>query len=109
MKNDNVGLGIFLVVVGVIIILINIGVMDWTILYSFLRLWPLLLVMAGLNIIFKDNRIVKLIMWLLLIAALVGYGYYLQTNPGFDVNIPRGFGSLTVQVQGGIPCGSISL
>ena len=83
MRNRNIGFGIFLLSIGIIWALVNIGIIDWSVFESVLVLWPLLLVMAGINVVFRDNPIVKTVTWLLFLAIVIVYGYYNDRNAGF--------------------------
>ncbi len=80
MKNSNIGFGIFLVSIGILWVLISAGILDWSILQSLADLWPLLLIAIGLNIVFKERPIGKLIIWVCLIATLGIYGYVNEPN-----------------------------
>lgn len=75
MRRNKIGFGIFLVTVGIFFLLASIGIVDWTIIYSIFKLWPLLLVVIGINIVFNRNVIVRAITWLTLLAVLITYSY----------------------------------
>jgi hypothetical protein len=49
---------------------------EMNIFWSLINLWPLILVVIGVNMIFKDNAWIKALAWILLIAAMVAYSYY---------------------------------
>lgn len=76
MKNRNIGFGIFLLSLGLILGLINFGIIDWSIFNSLATLWPLIFVVIGLIVIFKDNMLVKIIAWLGFLAVLIFYGSF---------------------------------
>lgn len=76
MKNRHLGFGIFVLSLGVLLLLANAGVINWTIFNSLIDLWPLLLVMAGINIIFRHNEIVKVITWLAFLALIICYSIF---------------------------------
>jgi len=75
MKSRGIGVGIFLLLIGAILLLINLRVISWSIFYAILDLWPLFLVVIGINIIAGKRQAVKIIAWVLLLAVLVTYGY----------------------------------
>jgi hypothetical protein len=81
MKNNKLGFGIFLVIIGIILILINIGVIDWSIWSAIFTLWPLLLVVAGVNIMFRHNQMVRLASWIVFLIVIVLFSYF---NPAPD-------------------------
>lgn len=84
MKNNRfLGFGIFLLFVGVVWMLINFGVIDYSVFYSLFTLWPLIFVVIGINIIFRKNGIVKLATWMLFLIALILYGHFV--DDGYDI------------------------
>ncbi|MGI6778951.1 MAG: LiaI-LiaF-like domain-containing protein [Acetivibrionales bacterium] len=84
MKNRNIGLGIFFIAAGAIWLLINTGYLEVSMIFDSLRvLWPLLLVVIGLNIIFGENAVANTLIWLLFIAAVIGYSVYYQSGNTF--------------------------
>jgi hypothetical protein len=75
MKRSRIGFGVFLLTVGILILLAGFGILDWTIFYSIFRLWPLFIIVIGINIAFNRNVIVRSITWLTLLAVLITYSY----------------------------------
>lgn len=55
MRNDKLIPGTILVIIGVLFLLNNFGTIDfdW---FAFIRLWPILLVIGGVNLVFANNR-----------------------------------------------------
>lgn len=86
MKNRNIGFGIFLLTVGIVWALVNTGVIEWSVFNSITVLWPLILVVMGINIVFKDNPIVKTVTWLLFLAVVIAFGYFNEAgrSPGLN-------------------------
>lgn len=77
MKSRNIGMGIFFIIVGAVWLLVNLGyIRGWWILNSLSVLWPLLLVVIGINIIFRGNAVINIIVWLLFAAAVIGYSFH---------------------------------
>lgn len=76
MKNKNIGLGVFLLSIGAMWLLINMGVISWQTFNALFVLWPLILVLIGVNVIFKGNEIVKAIAWIGFLAVIITYGYF---------------------------------
>lgn len=76
MKNRHIGFGIFLLSIGVVLLLVNIGVISWSIFGTLLEFWPVILIVIGVNIIFRQNEIVRIATWLLFLAALIAYSYF---------------------------------
>lgn len=79
MNKKGTGFGIFLLSIGIIWILVNFNVINLNIFRAIFTLWPLLLVVAGINIIFKENVIVKSLTWIGFLALLIIYGSF-NTN-----------------------------
>jgi hypothetical protein len=55
MRNDRLIPGTVLVIIGVLFLLDNFRVIDFN-WFSFIHLWPILLVIAGVNLVFANNR-----------------------------------------------------
>lgn len=87
MRNRNIGFGIFLLFIGVILLLINFGIIGWSIFDALSEFWPAILIVIGVNIIFKHNEIVKAVVWILFLAALIAYSFYYKGKPG---TLPKG-------------------
>lgn len=82
-SNRFMGFGIFLLLIGVIWLLINFGVIDFSVFYSLFTLWPLFFIVIGINIIFRKYGMVRLVTWGLFLAALVLYGHFV--DDGYDL------------------------
>lgn len=70
-KNNDVVLGVVLIAVGIMLVLMMTGFIDLSLLDSFFTLWPLILVVVGISIIFNKNSAVKLIAWFAFFAILI--------------------------------------
>ncbi|SDK19338.1 LiaI-LiaF-like domain-containing protein [Natronincola ferrireducens] len=70
--------GILLIGIGLLFLLSNLGIINWSIFGVLFRIWPLFLVVAGINIIFKNRPIVTLITWILFFAIFLSYGFVFQ-------------------------------
>ncbi|HHV60947.1 MAG TPA: cell wall-active antibiotics response protein [Clostridiaceae bacterium] len=75
-KNSVIGVGIAIITVGIIWLLSNLGLLSWNIFGSLRVLWPLVLVVIGLNMIFKKHPLIKGLTWVALIAVLVLYSFF---------------------------------
>lgn len=78
MKNRNIGFGVFLLSVGIVLFLVNIGIINWSIIDGLFELWPAIFIVIGINVIFKNNWIVRTLTWLLFLTAIVSYGYFFE-------------------------------
>ncbi|MHB1126993.1 MAG: LiaI-LiaF-like domain-containing protein [Bacillota bacterium] len=63
--------GFLLIAIGLIFLLNNIGLLDWSVWVGLARLWPLLIILAGVNIVFRHNRWGVIISVLVLMAGIV--------------------------------------
>jgi len=55
MRNDRLIPGTILVIIGIVFLLDNFGVIDFS-WWSFISLWPILLIMGGVNLVFAHNK-----------------------------------------------------
>ncbi len=75
---------VFLIGVGIIFLLNNLGILDWDVWYMLGRLWPLLLVAIGLDVIFGRRKgIWPAIGLVLIIAVFASGGWLVRTTTGF--------------------------
>jgi hypothetical protein len=75
------GSGVFLLCIGIIWLMVNFGALEsFSVLGSIIALWPLILVVVGVNVIFKPYSLVKAGTWLLFFAAIVSYGLYIDKS-----------------------------
>ncbi|KNY28601.1 LiaI-LiaF-like domain-containing protein [Pseudobacteroides cellulosolvens] len=88
MKTEKIGFGVFLLAVGVIWILVSFNVISFNYITaffaSFIKLWPLILIVVGLNLVFKYNSALKLVSWVLYFAILISYGVIANPKLGFE-------------------------
>lgn len=75
-NNGNFLLGLILIVVGGFWIAGTLGLVELSLIYVFLKFWPVLLILAGINIIFKGNKGVLLLSVVLVLIA----GVYISQN-----------------------------
>lgn len=77
---DNVTRGLFLITLGIVFFLLNYGFLSWRIWVHALDLWPLILVLAGIGLLF--NRRIPLSMILLIfLLSMVGYSIVVGDKP----------------------------
>ena len=79
MKNKVI-IGLILVTIGVFLLLANLGIINHDVFYNVLNLWPLLLIVIGINILFRNSRVVSYIAWGLFFIIIIIYGIYTQNN-----------------------------
>lgn len=112
-KGRGVGFGIFLLTLGIVWALSNVGIVGWSIFNSLYVLWPLILVAVGIGIIFHKNWIVRLVTWIILLAVLIGHSYYfgdrtmnnnVNSTSESDINIekPEGLQNAKLELSLGV-------
>lgn len=74
MKGRNVFGGLFLIMLGTLFLLNNLGYVGWDVWYLFFDFWPLILVAIGLRLIFHNNVLIQIIAFLLI--AIIPLAYY---------------------------------
>jgi hypothetical protein len=66
--------------VGIIWLLGMAHIVSWSTLNALFTLWPLVLVAFGIGFIFRSNRVVRTLSWLVLLAVVIGYGYFVPSD-----------------------------
>lgn len=82
MKNRNMILGFIFIVLGCFCILDNFDMIDFKIsfiLSGIADLWPLFLVVIGINLIVKNKTIEK-ILWILVVIIIFSYSFFMSYN-----------------------------
>jgi len=79
---DYVSRGLFLIALGVVFFLINFGVLSWGFWLNVANLWPLILILGGLALLF-GKRIPFSAVLLVFLLILVGYSMTFGTNFGW--------------------------
>lgn len=85
-KNKKINLGIILIVVGIIWILSNLNLININ-LYNMINqiirgifdLWPLILIVIGINVIFK-KELLNSILWLVFLIVLLVYSFFTKDD-----------------------------
>lgn len=67
--------GVLIILIGIGVLLYNLDILKITMFWGIVKLWPLLLIVAGLSIIFKRVRYLSVVLWLLFIGVVIGYSY----------------------------------
>lgn len=91
----NISLGVIIIFIGLIWLLSNLDVFSFSIIDTFVRasgkLWPLLLIGFGLNILLKENAALRLIIWILILAGILAYGIWGLNNTTNDYRYPGNY------------------
>src|SRR5699024_586714 len=89
MNKKNISLGILLISMGIMWILNDLNIINFRFIYilnGFLDLWPLILIIVGINIIFK-NDILNNVLWILFFVIVVFYGTFIHKDYDSNENI----------------------
>lgn len=89
MRERRTGIGIFLLFAGILWLLMNFGILSWSILDAAFQLWPLIFVVIGISLIFSNNTIVRTGAWLVFLAAIILYGTFVPGNAGRNTADPN--------------------
>ena len=81
-ERKGLGWGIILLFFGLILLLVNLDIIDWSVFSSFWVLWPLLLVVAGVSVLARHRRWIVVTAWAVFLVLLVAYGYF-YAQPDF--------------------------
>lgn len=85
MSRKGIGLGVFLITIGILFFMIQLGVLSGSVLMVFFNHMELtislILIVAGINIIFRKYPFVKVLTWLAFFVVMIVYGYYTQGVP----------------------------
>ena len=84
MSRKGIGLGVFLIVTGLLIFLMQRGIFSWSIFTVFLKnielTIALILIVVGTNLLFKKYSFVKILTWLAFFSLMIGYGYHYEKS-----------------------------
>ncbi len=83
MKTDKIVLGITLIILGILFLFANLHMLDWSFISGLWKLWPLVLILWGLDLMLKDSPLFKTILFLLIVlGAFVLYFYKMNGFAG---------------------------
>ncbi len=81
MKADKIILGVTLILFGILFLFANLHILDWNFISGLWKLWPLVLVLWGLDLILKESPLLKTIIFLLLVlGAFVLYFFKMSSE-----------------------------
>jgi len=75
--------GLAIILIGVILLLNNLNILDWSVWYNILKLWPLLLISLGISLIFR-RRLAWLAPLVILLGIIIGAG---TSYMGIDLHL----------------------
>jgi|GEM_PF-1406491 len=108
-EHRGLGWGIILLFFGLVLLLVNLDIIDWSVFRSFWVLWPLLLVVAGVSVLARHRRWIVAVAWGVFLIIVVVYGYY-YNQPDYRAG-HWGFSTRThtVEAEGRIASASLDL
>jgi len=76
--------GLIVILIGLILLANNFGILSWGIWYYLVRLWPLILITIGIDLIFQGTSLsfLRILSPLLIIAAICLTVYFYQNQEG---------------------------
>lgn len=99
---------LLLVGAGVMLLLSNLGWLDWNVWAALLRLWPLLLVALGIDILIGRRSLLGAVVSAILIVALLGSGIWLALS-GRLPGVPGGETLVISHALDGVESASVTL
>lgn len=66
--------GVLFITIGILFLLGNLGIINWSIFNALYYMWPLILVAIGVNLFFNNHVAVRILTFVVLISALVIFG-----------------------------------
>lgn len=81
MNEQKISSGIGFILVGVIILLLNFRIIDWSILSVLMVLWPLFFVVIGLNIILSRIPYARIGIWVAFVAVILFFTINIDSYP----------------------------
>ncbi len=78
MNKNKVSGAIILIAIGVFLFLKNLGYIDFNIFVGILDLWPLILIVIGVNMLFNKKKVVPFVTWIAFFIILILYSVFYQ-------------------------------
>lgn len=76
MKTNKIVFGVTLILLGILFLFANLNLISWDFVSGMWKLWPLVLVLWGLDLVITDNTLLKTILFLLLILLAFFVYFY---------------------------------
>jgi len=77
---DSISRGLLLITIGVIFFLLNYNILSWNFWYNVVDLWPLILILAGIGLLFS-RRIPLSAVLVVFLLSMVGYSMVMGDKP----------------------------
>jgi len=73
--NKSSGFAVFIILIGICVLLLNFDILKVNMFWGIAHLWPLMLIIAGLTILFRRVRYFNVVLWLIFFGIVIGYSY----------------------------------
>lgn len=109
MNRKGMGFGIFLIAIGIIWLLITLNIAGLNLVIAVEDLWPLVFVVLGVVVIFKDKPFIKAGAWVALLVIVIVYGLFFVKADKYTDNYKRIERNLSSEYQQGTQKGVLSV
>lgn len=82
------GFAVFIILAGIAIILYNLNILKWDMFWGVVHLWPLLLVVGGLSILFRNVRHFEVVLWLVFFGIVIAYSFLNMDQKSWFIGEP---------------------
>lgn len=73
--NKSSGFAVFIILIGICVLLLNFDILKINMFWGIAHLWPLMLIIAGLTILFRRVRYFNVVLWLIFFGIVIAYSY----------------------------------
>ncbi|WP_432663893.1 DUF5668 domain-containing protein [Wukongibacter baidiensis] len=87
MKNRGIAGGLLLIFIGLFWLMTNLEIISWSVFDVMFRLWPVTLIVIGINIIFRERSSIRYLTWGIFFIIIIAFGFYQQYRYGNDTLI----------------------
>lgn len=85
-SRGNIG-GLILILIGLFWLMTNLGIISWSIFDVIFRLWPVILIVIGINTIFRGRKSIRYLTWGIFCIIIIAFGFYSQYRSKNDISI----------------------
>lgn len=109
MNKKNISLGFILILLGIVLTLNELNIVDFSFRYiidGLIELWPIVLIILGISIIFK-NDVLNNVLWIIFLIGVILYGSNLQRTYDYNVDVEEE--SISIELEDNIEKGKLEL
>ncbi len=82
MSSTKIVVGVVIIILGILMLCANFSLITWQFVADLWKLWPLVVIIAGIEMVFKGNSTTKSIVYLLLILVSFFIFYFAERHNG---------------------------